>query len=89
MARPFRLYQRIKPLVDQRGITPYRFWKDLGVAQNTAYSLYNDPTYIPREEVMSLLFQIYSWQPGDYLYVAKIDSILESTSASTPTHPVG
>lgn len=63
--------QRIKSLVDNRGITRYRFWKDLGVSQNTAYRLYDDPTYIPREDVMAKLYEVYGWQPGDYLYAAE------------------
>ncbi len=58
---------RIKLMVDQAGITRYQFWKETGLAQNTAYRLYDDPTYIPGEPVMEKICSRYGWQPGDYI----------------------
>ena len=58
----------IKTLVDRLGITRYRFWKDTGFNQRTAYALYDNPSYIPKKEVMERLAKIYGWQPGQYLY---------------------
>lgn len=58
---------RIKLLLDRNNKTRYQFWKDTGLAQNTAYRLCDDPTYIPGATVMDKLFVAYGWQPGDYL----------------------
>ncbi|MBD2100657.1 helix-turn-helix transcriptional regulator [Leptolyngbya sp. FACHB-261] len=61
------LRNKIKDLVDGRGITPYRFWKDTGLSRNTAYNLYNDPTYIPGAEIITAICEVYKCQPGDFL----------------------
>jgi hypothetical protein len=63
-----QLRQRIQELVLAKRITRYRFWKDLGCSQNTAYKLYADSTAIPRAEIMQVLLDCYGWLPGDYLY---------------------
>ena len=59
---------KIKSLLDAKKKTRYQFWKDTGLAQNTAYRLYGDPCYIPGSTVMDKIFDAYGWQPGDYLY---------------------
>lgn len=61
------ILQELKRLIDQRGITPYQFWKQTNLNQRTAYRLYNNRDYIPREDVMDKLGQIYGWQPGAYI----------------------
>jgi DNA-binding Xre family transcriptional regulator len=58
---------RIKPLVDGMGKSRYRFWKDIGVSQNTAYNLYDDPTQVPTAPVMDKICAAYRVQPGDFL----------------------
>ena len=57
----------MKRLIDQRGITPYRFWKDTGLHKATAYRLYDDSAYIPGREVMETIAKVYGWQPGWYI----------------------
>ncbi|MGL6340530.1 MAG: helix-turn-helix domain-containing protein, partial [Waterburya sp.] len=37
----------IKSLMDERGLSRYRLWKDTGFNRETAYRLYDDPDYIP------------------------------------------
>ena len=58
---------KIRNLLDSKKKTRYQFWKDTGLAQNTAYRLYDDPSYIPGATVMDKIFAAYGWQPGDYL----------------------
>ena len=58
---------RIKELVDAQGKSRYRFWKDIGVSQNTAYGLYDDPAQIPTGDVMDKICRAYGIQPGDFL----------------------
>ena len=58
----------LKTLIDSQGITRYRFWKTTGLNRDTAYRLYNDPSYIPGPEVMDRIAEIYGWLPGAYLY---------------------
>ena len=61
------LRNRIKELVDSKGITPYQFRKDTGLATNTAYNLYNDPDYIPGSSAMTKICEAYGVQPGDLI----------------------
>ncbi|MEM9543127.1 MAG: helix-turn-helix transcriptional regulator [Cyanobacteria bacterium P01_E01_bin.42] len=61
----------IKELLEEKGDTPYRFWKKTGLSQNTAYRLHDDPSYIPGGDVMAKIFEAYGWQPGDYLFCSK------------------
>jgi len=58
----------IKSLIDQRGITRYRFWKDTGLNRETAYRLYDDPYYIPGADIMDRIAKKYGWQPGMYIF---------------------
>lgn len=67
MTRAMAVRNKIKPLVDGLGKTRYQFWKDIGVAQNTAYSLYNDPSQIPTAAVMDKICAAYGVQPGDFI----------------------
>ncbi|WP_219907658.1 helix-turn-helix domain-containing protein [Aphanothece hegewaldii] len=66
-AQVMAVKNRIKHLIDALGETRYKFWKKTGLAQNTAYRLYDDPDYIPGRDVMDKLCQTYGWQPGDFL----------------------
>ncbi|MBW4511737.1 MAG: helix-turn-helix transcriptional regulator [Scytonematopsis contorta HA4267-MV1] len=58
---------RIKQLIDSRSETRYKFWKKTGLAQNTAYRLYDDPEYIPGKEVIEKICFVYDWIPGDFI----------------------
>ena len=55
---------KIQPFLDERGITPYRFWHDTGISRVTAYKLYNDSTYIPGADVLVKICDTYQIQPG-------------------------
>ena len=57
----------VRRLIDQRGITRYRFWQDTGLNRGTAYRLYDDPSYIPGGDVMDTIAKVYGWQPGAYV----------------------
>ncbi|MBD1871957.1 helix-turn-helix transcriptional regulator [Nodosilinea sp. FACHB-131] len=58
---------RIKEFVDARGITPYKFRQDVGIAQRTAYDLYNKPEQLPRSSVLDKICNAYEVQPGELL----------------------
>jgi DNA-binding Xre family transcriptional regulator len=58
---------RLKPFLDERGITPYRFQKDCRIAVRTAYSLYNLCTQLPSSQVLSKICDTYKVQPGEIL----------------------
>lgn len=58
---------RVKGIVEGKGITPYRFWKDVGCSRDVAYKLVNNSSYIPREIVLEAICRAYSLQPGDLL----------------------
>lgn len=68
LSLPVPTKNKIKELLDSKQITRYQFWKDTGLAQNTAYRLYDDSSYIPGSSVMYKIYLAYSWQPGIYLY---------------------
>ncbi len=57
----------IKPFVDSRGLSVYRFRKDTGLAQATAYRLYNNSYDIPSGEVLKAICSAYKIQPGEIL----------------------
>lgn len=54
-------------LLRERDITPYAFWKEMSIGQNTAYRLCNDPESIPGKKIMDRIYEVYNWLPGDYL----------------------
>ncbi|PLZ89487.1 MULTISPECIES: helix-turn-helix domain-containing protein [Fischerella] len=64
---------RIKYLIDALGETRYQFWKKTGLAQNTAYRLYDHPDYIPGRDVIEKLCRTYKWQPGDFIVYEEIN----------------
>jgi DNA-binding Xre family transcriptional regulator len=55
---------KIKPFLQARGVTPYRFQRDVGIAQRTAYDLYNNPDQLPSSVVLSKICDAYKIQPG-------------------------
>lgn len=58
---------KIKQFLDARGITPYRFKQDVGIAQRTAYDLCNNPSQIPSSTVLAKICDTYRIQPGEIL----------------------
>lgn len=64
---------RIKQFLDSHGITRYRFMKDVGIAQNTAYGLYDNPNQLPSSVVLSKICDTYKIQPGVILVWEKSD----------------
>lgn len=68
-------------LLRERDITPYAFWKEMSIGQNTAYRLCNDPESIPSKKIMDRIYEVYNWLPGDYLVSDKQwDTWIESLS---------
>jgi DNA-binding Xre family transcriptional regulator len=65
--RGMPVINKIKPFLDGRGITPYRFQKDVGIAVRTAYDLYNLATQLPSSSVLSKICDAYRVQPGELL----------------------
>jgi DNA-binding Xre family transcriptional regulator len=57
----------IQEFLKQRGLSVYKFQKDTGLAQRTAYDLHNDPDRVPSADVMEKICRAYKVQPGDFL----------------------
>lgn len=67
--------QNIQQLAKREGlITTYQFWKRTELNRDTAYKLWNESDYIPREHVMQRLYEVFGWQPGAYLYAVPDES---------------
>lgn len=64
---------KIKTFLDRRGITPYRFRKDTGIAQRTAYDLYNNPEQLPSSTVLGKICDAYEVQPGELLEWVRLE----------------
>jgi hypothetical protein len=78
------MLNRIKDFLDNRPdpisgadqTTPYRFWQETGLGRDTAYRMYNDPTYIPSSSALNKICSTYGLQPGDFLHwIPDSDSI--------------
>ena len=54
------MINKVKSLVDAKGIRVYQFRKDTGVAQTTAYELYNNPQHLPSIRVLAYIRQVVS-----------------------------
>ena len=75
---------KVKPFLDERGITPYRFQKDVGIAVRTAYDLYNLCTQLPSSSVLSKICDTYRVQPGEILEWVEV--AIEVSEPSTPAN---
>jgi hypothetical protein len=61
--------QNVQEWARREGLeTAYQFWKKTELNRDTAYKLWNEEDYIPREKVMLRLYEVFKWQPGQYLY---------------------
>ncbi len=68
MLRAVALRNTIKKFLDSRGMTAYQLWRTIGVAQTTAYRIYNDPETIPKPHVLDAICKAFpGTQPGDLL----------------------
>jgi DNA-binding Xre family transcriptional regulator len=82
------MLNRIKQFLDTRpdpiggtsSTSPYRFWQDTGIGRDTAYRMYNDPTYIPTSKALNKICGAYRIQPGSFLSWEPDNSPLELTS---------
>ncbi|KAI9129479.1 helix-turn-helix transcriptional regulator [Acaryochloris sp. CCMEE 5410] len=63
----------MKDFLDERGITPYRFGKDVGLAQATAYNLYNDPEHLPSIKNLKRICEYYKVQTNLIVHVTFSD----------------
>ena len=79
--RCMAIRNQIKKLVDGMNKTRYQFWKETGLAQNTAYRLYDDPTYVPGPSVMDKISKRYNVQPGVYLLFIPDDQLENKSDA--------
>ena len=57
----------IKTFIDKKEISVYQFSKDTGIAQRTAYSLYNYPEQRPSPSVMDKICDYYECQPCELI----------------------
>jgi DNA-binding XRE family transcriptional regulator len=62
------LRNRIKVLVDDLGVTPYKFAQEVGIAYNTAYRLYNKPEKLPDISVVQKICDTYQVQVDKVVY---------------------
>jgi DNA-binding Xre family transcriptional regulator len=58
---------KIQAFIESRNISKYKFMKDTGVAQRTAYDLCNNPLQLPSPDVLRKICDTYEIQPGEIL----------------------
>ena len=58
---------KLKSLLESRAISVYRFQRDVGIAQRTAYDLVNNPGQLPSSTVLSKICDAYQIQPNEVL----------------------
>ncbi|MCG6138840.1 MAG: helix-turn-helix transcriptional regulator [Nostoc sp. LLA-1] len=77
---------KIKEFLHERGITAYQFRKEVGIAQRTAYDLYNNPNQLPSSTVLSKICDAYEVQPGELLeWVPKSEKLENGDKVSMGT----
>lgn len=59
---------KIKILVDDLGLTPYKFAQEVGIAYNTAYRLCNNPDRLPDIGVIKKICDTYRVQVDKVVY---------------------
>lgn len=57
----------IARVLEEKGMSRYRFWQDSGLARVTAYRLVDDPSYIPGGEVWDKVCCALNCQPGELM----------------------
>ena len=61
------LRNKIKQFIDQKGISVYRFRQETGIAQRTAYDLYNKAEQLPSPDVLRKICDTYQVQPNELM----------------------
>ena len=56
---------RIDQLIQQLGITAYRFSEDTGISKNNVYLLKNNPNQFPSGDVFDKIIEKYRVTPND------------------------
>jgi DNA-binding Xre family transcriptional regulator len=62
------LKNRVAQFLQERSLTVYRFQQETGISNGTAYALTNDPSHIPRGNILQVLCDRYKVQPGAFIY---------------------
>lgn len=62
---------RINEFLEERGLSVYRFTKDVGISPTTAYALANTPEQLPSSTVLSKICDTYEVQPDKILVWVK------------------
>lgn len=58
---------KLRLLLESRGLTIYRFQREVGIAQRTAYGLVNNPGQLPSSTVLGKICAVYKIQPSEVL----------------------
>lgn len=58
---------KVQKFIDLKNISKYKFMKDTGVAQRTAYDLCNNPMQLPSPDVLRKICNTYRIQPSEIL----------------------
>ena len=61
------LINTVKPFCDRKSISPYKLWKQTGIAKDTAYSLYRDPKHLPSAKVLERICDVYLCKPEEII----------------------
>lgn len=62
---------RIREFLKERGLSVYRFQRDVGIAASTAYALNSTPEQLPSSTVLSKICDAYEVQPNEILVWVK------------------
>lgn len=59
------MINKVKPFLESRGMSVYKFIQDTGVAPATGYKLAKSPSYLPGIRVLEVICDTYQVQPGE------------------------
>ena len=62
------LKNRVKEFTENKGITIYKFAKEVGISFNTAYKLANDSNHLPSITVLEAICDYYKVDPNKIVY---------------------
>lgn len=62
------LKNRVREFTENKGITTYRFAKEVGISFNTAYKLANDSSHLPSITVLEAICDYYKVDPNKIVY---------------------
>ena len=71
---------KIKQLVDSRGISVYQFRKETKISMSTAYELYNNSKHLPSIRVLEKICDAYRLQPNDVIEMVNWSEYQQDTS---------